>query len=501
VLGFNDTVRRARLAAAAMLAFSCGACAVGPDFRTPTPPPPMLTAEPLPAQTMTTPVAGGHAQIFKDDGVLPAHWWTLFGSQQLNDLVARALRDNPTVASAQAALRQATQLLTAQRAGLFPSLTGNVNVSLNKNDGAEEGEPQLGGYSYTLYNTNVSVSYALDPFGGVRRGIEAQAAAREAKRNALQATYQTLASNVVTTAILEASLRAQVSYTQELLSSAQHGLTLTTQMFELGGATRADLLAAESTLASFQADLPPLQQKLAEARSQLAVYVGTLPGQYGERPFDLDDLTLPRDIPILLPSDLVRQRPDIREAEARLHVASANIGVATANLLPQFNITGTFGDVSTTLSTLFRSNVYALAGGVVQPLFQGGALTAKRRAAIGAYDQALAEYRQTVLLACKNVADVLHQLDNDAKTLAAQYSAQASALEGLHLTEQRYGVGGANNLELLIAQERYHTASITYVQTLAARYQDTAALFQAVGGDWDATAVSAAAVVPKPSRQ
>jgi NodT family efflux transporter outer membrane factor (OMF) lipoprotein len=288
----------------------------------------------------------------------------------------------------------------------------------------------------------------------------------------------------VTAALLEASLRAQIGATQSLIASAQHQADLSRQQFELGGASRSDVLSAESNLASMQALLPPIEQQLAAARSQLAVYLGRSPADYTEAGFELASLHLPREIPVVLPSDIVRRRPDIRRAEAQLHQASANIGVATANMLPQFGLSASTGDSAQKLGSLFSSGVFSLAGNVTQPLFQGGTLNARRRAAIALYDQSLAQYRQTVLLAFKNVSDSLRALDTDAQTLNAQYRAQQAAADSLSLIEQRFGLGGANHVELLVAQQQYERSRIAYVQALASRYQDTAALFLSLGGDW-----------------
>jgi len=416
----------------------------------------------------------------------------LYGSDQLDRMVEQALRSSPTVEAAQAALRQAQENLNAQRGALVPSLAGNLSATREKVNGASQGLPQVGSFLYTLYNASVSLSYNLDVFGGVRRGVEAQEAARDAQRNQMQAACQSLAANVVTAAVLEGSLRAQTDATRELVASAQRQLDLTRKQFELGGAPRSAVLTAEANLASFEAGLPPLQQQLTMARSQLAVYLGKPPDQYDEAAFSLDALRLPREIPVMLPADLVRQRPDIRQAEAQLHQASANVGVATANLLPQISISGNFGDTSTSMGTLLKANGFSLGAGLAQPLYQGGALTARRRAAVAAYDQALAQYRQTVLLALKAVADSLRALDNDAQTLAAQYRAQSSATESLALIEQRFRYGSASNLELLTAQQQFQRARIGYVQALAARYADTAALFLALGGDWDSRMVESA---------
>ena len=483
------------LSLAAMLA--CAGCAVGPDFQPPAVPTAVsVTHEPMPGQTQATPVSGGAAQRFNPAGQLPSQWWTAYGSDELNRLVAEAFANSPTIASAQAALRVAQEQVNAQRGGLFPSIGGSAGVTREKLNGAQEGFPQAGSFLFTLYNASVSLSYDFDVFGGVKRGIEAQQAGRDAQREELQATYQTLAANVVTTAVLEASLRAQIDATRDLVASAQHEVDLSRQDFELGGTARSDVLSAESNLASVQATLPPLAQQLAVARSQLAVYLGKAPSEFDERQFDLATLQLPLDIPLMMPSEIVRQRPDVRRAEALLHQASAQIGVATANMLPKIGLTGNYGDSSTSFRSLFTSSVFSLAGNVTQPLFQGGALNAKRRAAVAAYDQALAQYRQTVLIAFKNVSDALRALDTDAQTLAAQYRAQAAAADSLHLIEQRFGLGGANHLELLVAQQQYQRSRIAYVQALAARYQDTAALFLALGGDWKQAGEAESAIQP-----
>ncbi|HTI17634.1 MAG TPA: efflux transporter outer membrane subunit [Trinickia sp.] len=462
------------------------ACAVGPDFEQPAPPVAhALTVAPLPQQTQATPVTGGEAQQFRSDAVLESRWWTAYGSRELDGLVEEALGNSPTIASAQAALRAAQQQVIAQRGALFPSLDGTAGVSRQKISGASQGFPQFGTFLFTLFNASVNLSYNFDVFGGVRRGIEAQEAARDFQREELEATCQTLAANVVTTALLEASLHAQIDATNDLIESARRQVELTQKQFELGGAARADVLQAESNLASLQATLPPLNQQQAMARSQLAVYLGKPPAEHGQSGLDLAALRLPSDIPVMLPSEVVRQRPDIRSAEAQLHQASAEIGVATANMLPQIALSASFGNSAETLGSLLSSSVFSLAGNITQPLFKGGSLNANRRAAIARYDQSLAQYRQTVLLAFKNVADSLRALDNDAKTLNAQYRAQTAAADSVRLIEQRFGLGGANNLQLLIAQQQYERSRIAYVQALAARYQDTAALFLALGGQWD----------------
>ena len=474
------------LSTCALASILFGACTVGPNFKAPqAPAASSYTEQPLPEQTASAPGIGGEAQRFDGGTALPSHWWTTFGSATLNQAVEKALAESPTVAAAQAALHQAQANLSAQRGSLYPSLDGVANTTRQKIKGAAQGDPQLGSVIYTLYNTSVNLSYTLDVFGGERRAIEAQSAARDYQLHQLQATYQMLAANVVTSALLEASLRMQLAATAELEQSAHQELELTRQQQELGGAAAADVLSAQSNLAAIEATMPPLQHQLAAVRSQLAIYLGQRPDEYHAAPFDLNTLLLPQDIPVSLPSDLVRQRPDIQAAVAQLHQASAQIGVATANLFPAISLSGNFGDVSTTVRNLFNSSAWSVGANLTQPLFHGGTLIAQRRAAVAAYDEALAQYRSTLLTAFKNVADALNALDNDARALSAQYLAQTTAAGSLRLTEQRYALGGASHFELLLAEQQYQKARLGYVQALAARYEDTAALFQALGGEWN----------------
>jgi NodT family efflux transporter outer membrane factor (OMF) lipoprotein len=461
------------------------ACAVGPNFKVPpTPNPTSYGKQPLPADTVATPTAGGTAQHFVVGAAVPSQWWRLFGSPALNRLVAQALEGNPSVASAQAALRQAESNLSSQRGALFPSLQADNSATREKLNGASEGVPQLGTFMYNLFNTSIKLSYTLDVFGGVRRGIEAEAASRDYQRYQLAATYQTLVANVVTTAFRAASIRAQISATEALIEAARRSLELTQMQQSLGGAANPEVQLEQFNLSDIEATLPPLQQQLAVTESQLATYLNKLPNEDLGASLDLDALHLPEDIPVSLPSTMVSQRPDIQQATAQLHRASAEVGVATANMLPQFNINGNVGFTSTSLSNLLSGNVWSLAGGLTQPLFKGGALAAKRRAASAAYDESLAQYRQAVLGAFKNVADTLNALDNDARALSAQHAAQAAAATGLQLTEQRNDLGGANFVEKLTAQRQYQRARVAYVRVLETRYEDTAALFQALGGDW-----------------
>jgi NodT family efflux transporter outer membrane factor (OMF) lipoprotein len=468
-------------------------CAVGPDFKTPeAPKTDSYTAQPLPAETAATAVAGGSAQTFTIGKQVPTEWWTLFGSDKLNALVAQAFANSPTTASAHAALRQAEENLNAQRGAYFPSVDANASAQRQRSNNSIFGTPTNNTSSiYNLYNVSVSVAYTLDIFGGVRRSVEAQAATAEAQRFELQATYLTLAANVVTSSVSAASLRDQVTATKDIIAAQEKQLNIAETRHRLGATAYTDVLAAQANLAAVRATLPSLEKQLAAVQNQLAVYLGKLPSEFGGNDLALSELQLPQEIPLNVPAQLVRQRPDVRVAEARLHQASALIGVATANLLPQVAISGSLGTQSTEAAQLFKDKIWSIGAGVTQPLFHGGELTSRRRAAIATYDQAAADYRLAVLTAYQNVADALSALQSDAQSLQAQYVAMSSAQENLNLVERQYGFGSVSYLNLLDAQRQYQQSRVNYSQALASRFQDTAALFQALGGNWDETAIEA----------
>lgn len=466
-----------------LLIAAISGCAVGPDFKAPAAPDTnRYTAEQLPDRTAATAVTGGEAQTFQPGKAVPEQWWTLFGSNQLNQLVEQAFNSSPSVESADAALRRAQENLKAQRGSLFPSLDANASAQRQRASGAAFGQATDSSSLYSLYNASVDVSYTLDLFGGVRRGIEAQAAVVDFQRYQLQATYLTLAANVVTSSISEASLRAQITATDEIIAAFERQLKITEQQYELGGVSTAEVLSARSNLASTRATLPPLQKQLSAVQNQLAVYLGRLPSERESTHFELAELTLPQELPLSVPSELVRQRPDIRAAEASLHQASAQVGVATANMYPQLSISGSFGSQALSSGDLFNDHIWNIGAGLTQPLFHGGSLNAQRRAAIAAFDQSAADYRNTVLKAFQNVADSLRALETDAESLSAQHEAMTAAQSSLDLTEKQYALGSVSYLNLLTAQRQYQQARISYLQALASRYQNTAALFQALGG-------------------
>lgn len=464
-------------------------CAVGPNFKPPeAPATDKYTSTPLSAETASAPGPAGASQRLVAGREIPAEWWTLFHSEKLDGLIRQAIADNPTLAAAQATLRLSQESLRAlYGSALFPAVNANASVTRQKISGASIGQPNTSFPAFTLYNASVSITYALDIFGGARRELEALRAQVDYAGFLLEGAYLTIAANIVTTAVKEASLRAQVNVTREIIAAEEKQLELVSRQFQLGAVAKTDVLAQQAQLAQTRASLPSLEKALSQTRHQLAVLAGRLPSEAEVIPeFDLDELHLPEEVPVSLPSQLVRQRPDIRASEALVHAASAQIGVSTAALLPQINLSGSLGSEAVKSSSLFSSGtgVWSLGAGLLQPLFHGGELTAKRRAAMAAYDQASEQYRATVLQAFQNVADVLRTLDADATALKAQAEAEEAARNLFDMAQKQFQLGAINYLALLNAERQEREAQIGLVQAQALRFADTAALFQALGGGW-----------------
>lgn len=460
-------------------------CSVGPDFHRPEAPAISgYTAEPLSRQMTST--NDGTAQSFEPGSDTPAMWWTLFHAPELDQLVDEALKKNPDLEAAQAALLQAQENSLTAQGVYFPSVDTNGAISRKKINGAQFGNPAAGSSSFSLFNASVDVAYVFDLFGGDRRSIEAMDAEAETARFQLEAARLTVAANVVTAAIEEASLRGRITATQEMITAEEQQLALLQQRFDLGAASMSDLLAHKTHLAQTRATLPPLHKQLALIRNQLSALAGRFPDQDKGEIFELASLQLPQQLPVSLPSELVRQRPDIRAAEAQLHKASAAIGVATANFFPKLSISGSYGTVATTAGSLFTpaSGVWSLGGNLLQPIIHGGSAIHNRRAALAGYKKASAQYQSTVLGAFRNVADVLRSLQADADVLLAQSNAAEAAARQLNMAREQLKAGAIDNLMLLDAQRAYEQARIALVQARATRYADTAALFQALGGGW-----------------
>lgn len=463
-------------------------CMVGPNFRQPDAPDvPRYTETAIPDQTVSAPGVGGAQQSFANGAELSAQWWALFRSEPLDQLIRQAIGDSPNLAAAQATLRQARENLAAQSGALLlPRVDANLGATREKITGASLGEPGLGASIFSLYNASVNVSYALDLFGGNRRELEALQSLVDYQNYQLEGAYLALTANIVTTAVREASLRAQLRATADIIDAEQKQLELVEKQYALGAVSKLAVLTQRAQVELTRTTVPGLERNLAQTRHQLAVLAGRFPNEAEAIPqFDLDALMLPVELPVSLPSSLVRQRPDIRASEALLHEASAQVGVAEADLYPKITLSGSFGEQALALHQLFAGPaVWSIGAGLLQPLFHGGELEAKRRAAVAAYDQARAQYRQTVLSAFQNVADALRALDADARALQAQALAEGSLRETLALVQRQYQLGGSSALALFIAQQQYEQAHLALVVSQAARYADTAALFQALGGGW-----------------
>jgi NodT family efflux transporter outer membrane factor (OMF) lipoprotein len=460
-------------------------CAVGPNFKVPPAPHDAAFVKPgeLPAQTSP---AGGQAQRFVEGLDISGQWWTLFQSTQLNALVERALANNPTLDAAQAALRQANETVAAERGSYLPSLSASAGVQRQKSSPAAFGLPGGQPSIYTLNSASVDVSYTLDAFGGVRRQVEALQAQSDYQRFALEASYLSLTANIVTAAVTEASVRAQIEATEDIAHSQQQQLDITQRRATVGAASKADVLQQQATLQATLASLPTLRSQLTLQRNLLAAYVGTFPSGYAGGGFDLNSLTLPVDLPVSLPSKFVEQRPDVRQYSALLHAATAQIGVATANMLPQITLSGSYGGEAGRFADVFSpaSAVWSLAASLTQPIFKGGQLLHQRRAAVANAQEAAANYKATVISAFRDVSDTLSALQADADALGAQIAAEHAAAESLGLVQAQYKSGAASYLQVLSSEQTYQSSAIALVKARAQRFADTAALFQALGGGW-----------------
>ncbi|MFI4865673.1 MAG: efflux transporter outer membrane subunit [Steroidobacterales bacterium] len=498
-------IRTLLLAGCVVLAASC---AVGPRYHRPEAPTGAGYAPaPLPQATASANVHGGEVQHLVAGRDIAFQWWQLFQSPALNRLVEQAFRNNPTIAAAQAALAQAQELVSAQQGFYFPTvaaayqaerhkISGNTNASEtigvqangeNKLPEAENPNSvphNLPSY-YTFHTAELTVGFVPDVFGANRRQVESLRAQSEAQRFALEATYITLATNVVAAAVQEATLRAQIVATTQIIDAEEKSLQILRDQFRLGYAMRIDVAAQEAALAQAVATLPPLQQQFEQTRDMMRALLGKLPNDTDET-VDFEALQLPPELPLSLPAKIIEQRPDVRAAEAQLHAANAQVGVAVATMLPQFTITGTAGGNATQIPWMFRGGgpFWSIIGNVSQPIFEGGTLLHRKRAADDALQQAAAQYQDTAMAAYQDVADTLHASLNDADALAADVDAEDAAKVTYDLTRRQMQVGYVNYLTVLNAQTTYLQALLARLQAQATRYGDTIALFQALGGGW-----------------
>ena len=474
--------------AAFSLSLLLSGCTVGPDFQHPkTPAVDGYTPKPLAATASAPNVPGGEEQRFVKDMEIPQQWWTLFESPQLNALIEKSIKANPTLDAAKAALHQARENVAAQKGFYFPTVQANASVNAQKNATETVAPTLTSGASYfALYTAQLTVSYMPDVFGLNRRQVESLEAQAEFQRFQLEAAYLTLTSNVVAAAVQEASLRAQIDSTNRIIEIAKKLLEIQRRHFALGYVTGLDVAAQEAALAQAEATLPPLEKQLAQTRDLLTALAGRFPSEELEEKFDLDALHLPQELPVSLPSKLVEQRPDMRAAEEQWHSACAQVGVAVANMLPQISITGSMGSAATQLSQLSipGNTYYGLTTNLTQTIFDAGTLLHRKRAAEAGLDQAAAQYRSTVLNAFQNVADTLHALQSDADAVKAAAAAERAAKRTLDLIRRQLELGYVNYLAVLSAEQSYQQALINLAQAQANRYSDTAALFMSLGGGW-----------------
>jgi NodT family efflux transporter outer membrane factor (OMF) lipoprotein len=462
-----------------MLALSMlASCTLGPDFKSPDAPP---VSGYLPAGDRPL------GRIFAPGADIPPRWWELFRSRHLNDLIEMGIAHNPDLQAAEAAVRVAQAAALAQRGSLFPQVAANWNSS-------RQGTPLAtltsnaanGAEIYSLHTAQVTVSYALDVWGGTRRQIESLEAQAEALAFQREGVYLTLTSNIALAAIQEASLRGQIAATRRLISLQSRLLGILRRQNSLGQIALPDVLVQETAAAQARMLLPPLERQLDQQRHLLAILTGRFPSEASAAAFQLGSFRLPRRLPLSLPADLVCQRPDVRAAEANVHASNAQVGVAIANRLPQITLTGNDGSTAFAISRLFSpgTNVWMIAANAVQPVFDGGTLRYKQQSAEEAWVQSVAQYRSTVLVAFQNVADSLRALQADGRALSAAVTAEQAASRSLDLVRRQLDQGQVSLPILLSAQQAYLQTSLARVQAEAARLADTVALFQALGGGW-----------------
>jgi NodT family efflux transporter outer membrane factor (OMF) lipoprotein len=472
---------------AALALLLVAGCAVGPDFKRPAAPEVSdYTAAALSSTVTTANVSGGEAQRFVRGSDLVGDWWTLFHSQPLNDLIQQSLTTNPDLKAAQAALSVARENVLAQRGAYYPSVSASFSASRQQQAGTISPTPSSNASLYNLFTPQVSVAYVPDVFGLNRRTVESLQAQEQAVRFQMIATYTTLTANVVVTAVQLGSVQTQIDATHELIDINSNMVQILRYQFDKGYVSRLDVAAQESQLAQVAATLPPLVKQAAQLRDLLAVLAGQFPNQASREKFALASLQLPQELPVSLPSALVAQRPDVLQAEANMHAASARIGVAIANRLPNIQLTADAGSTALAMSQVFTSGTgfWGLGAAATAPVFEGGTLLHQERAAKAAYVQAAEQYRSTVLTAFQNVADTLTALAQDAEGLKAAAAATDAAKVTLDLSQRQLKSGYASTLALLSAEQTYQQALINLVQAQASRFADTAALFQALGGGW-----------------
>ncbi len=474
---------RALLISFGLSLFLLSGCAAGPDFVRPEAP--KVTRYNHEGDPEATASVEGLSQRFENGAAPVANWWKLFNSRQLDAAVAQGLADNPGLQAAQSSLRQSQENLRAGSGVFYPQLSATFAENRERTSPAAIGSSASASI-FNLTTLSSSVSYALDIFGGQRRAVEGLAAQVDQQRALTLGTYMMLTGNIVNTSIAIAAYHAQLEETEQLIALEKDQISVAEKQFQAGITTYAAVLTLRLQLKALEATLPSLRQKLSQAEHLLAALEGKTPAEFQPPAVLLTDISLPRQLPLSLPSELVRQRPDVLVAEAQLHAASAGIGVTTAALFPSVTLNANYGQTSQTMNNLFNSasNVWGLGANVTAPIFKGGILRAQRMAAIDVYQQSLASYRQTVLAAFAQVADIVRALEHDAELVQTEAQAVKDARLAMDLLMANYKAGTANYLQVMVTDIQYHQAKINYVQAEAQQLQDTTALFVALGGGW-----------------
>jgi NodT family efflux transporter outer membrane factor (OMF) lipoprotein len=473
--------------AVTLAALTLAGCAVGPDFRGPGPPHTQGYLHPGPPPGQTQPQDVQHVNPGAE---IAGAWWELFGSPALDEVVRAAIAGSPTLAAADATLSQAREQVNVARAALLPSASGNAGVQHSGTSASSQFATGPGGAGSpsgsTLYTLGLSASYSLDLFGGIRRNIEQQSALAEYQGYQLAAAYLTLTGDVVNESLTIASTRLQIATTEDLIASDRKNLALTQREFDVGTATRADVLTADSQLAADLTQLPVLHKELEQAYDALTVLVGRPPADWKPHDFDITELSVPREIPLSLPARLVRQRPDVLAAEAQLHASNAAIGVAIAQEFPSINLSASVTRQALAAGGLFHQfdTLWNAGGALGLPIFEGGAQRAEVRAARDAFKAEAATYRSVVLEALGQVADDLWALQYDAQLLTVDRHSVDVASEALKLQQKSYAVGTTNVLNLIAAQRTYAQARLSYATAQIQQLEDTAGLLVALGGGW-----------------
>ena len=461
--------------AAAVLAGLAAGCATGPDFKAPAAPESESWGE----------ADAGAAQQPAAKLDAPADWWTLFGSAELDAAVAEALAKSPTLDQALARLRQAQEEYNAQAgAARYPVVDAGLGAKRQKVNPEAMGMADVPAPDpFSLYQATLSVSYAFDLFGKDRRTLEALQAQVDRREIELEGARRTLAANVVLAAIRLAETEERIAAAEAVVAARAEQVEISRQRRDAGGISARELEGTGLALEQARAALPALENQRARLRRQLAVYLGREPEAAPAEIVDLDQLQLPAEVPASVPSEVARRRPDVRAAEAVWHRACANVGAATADLYPRLTIVASLGSQETDLGdALSRANVWSIGGDLMQPVFRGGALRARKRAAEAAYDEAAAAYRETVLRGLQEVADALQTLETDARTLQARAAAAGHARAAREIAEDQVAAGGLSRAAALEERVREEQAESDRCAAQAARLADTAALFHALGG-------------------